>query len=252
MQHAISAQGPGAHQQNRRQLQEREKPTTVGRNGAHAAHIPYRITRCGKKKDDTELEEDNVSPQPYPATGSSGLQQVQALQEPQVKYASRPSVPFEQLRIKSSFSLNEARQNGNNRNEQQSAETPAAQSLPDVEVSDEAIRAAILSYAEAREKEGSRQIPVILRTAEIRFTAGTITLVLNNETQKEQFLSIRQNFLDELRLKVQSSRVSLEIDMSQQATETKAYKPVDIFKAMSEKNPALMELKKRFDLEIDY
>ncbi len=119
-------------------------------------------------------------------------------------------------------------------------------------MSDEAIRSAILSYAEAREKEGSRQIPVILRTAEIRFADNTITLVLNNETQKEQFLSIRQNFLDELRLKVQSSRVGLEIDISQKATETKAYKPVDIFKAMSDKNPALMELKKRFDLEIDY
>jgi hypothetical protein len=27
---------------------------------------------------------------------------------------------------------------------------------------------------------------------------------------------------------------------------------MDIFKAMSERNPALLELKKRFDLEIDY
>lgn len=114
------------------------------------------------------------------------------------------------------------------------------------------VKAAILSYADTKEKEGSRQIPTILKTAEILYADNTITLIINNETQKEQFLLIRQNFLDELRLKVQNSRIGLEIQISKSEAQVKAYKPMDIFKAMSDKNPALLELKKRFDLEIDY
>lgn len=177
---------------------------------------------------------------------------VQALQEPTVKYASRPSVPFEQLRIKSSFSLNEARQNGVGGGTETPAAGSNAPSLPDVDVSEEVVKAAVLRYAEAREKEGSRQLPVILKTAELRFADNLLTLVIHNETQKEQLLLVRQHFLDELRLTVQSSRLSLDIEISATEAAVKAYKPVDIFKAMADKNPALLELKKRFDLEIDY
>ena len=77
-------------------------------------------------------------------------------------------------------------------------------------------------------------------------------MFINNETQKEQLQMIRQEFVDELRKQLQNSAITLEIQITQAAKQTKAYKPVDIFKAMAEKNPALMELKKRFDLEIDY
>jgi DNA polymerase-3 subunit gamma/tau len=114
------------------------------------------------------------------------------------------------------------------------------------------VRAAILFYAETKEKEGSRQIPTILKTAEIGFAENTITLTINNETQKEQFLLIKQSFVDALRGQLQNSKVNLEIEISKSEMQVKAYKPIDIFKSMSEKNPALLELKKRFDLEIDY
>lgn len=124
--------------------------------------------------------------------------------------------------------------------------------MPDVEVSPEQVKAAIMAYADDKEKEGSRQIPVILRTAELKFEGSLVTLVLNNETQKEQFMLIRQSFLDDIRVRLQSSRIQIETDITEHQAQVKAYKPVDIFKAMTDKNPALMELKKRFDLEIDY
>jgi len=77
-------------------------------------------------------------------------------------------------------------------------------------------------------------------------------LIINNETQKEQFISIKQNFADAIRPALQNNTVNIEIKISEIESKTKAYKPLDVFKAMSEKNPALLELKKRFDLEIDY
>jgi len=79
-----------------------------------------------------------------------------------------------------------------------------------------------------------------------------IQITVANETQKEQLHEVKQAFVDELRLKLENHQITLQIDLSQTSTQVKAYKPADIFKAMSEKNPALLELKKRFDLEIDY
>ncbi|MBC7475888.1 MAG: hypothetical protein H7263_16520, partial [Candidatus Sericytochromatia bacterium] len=44
----------------------------------------------------------------------------------------------------------------------------------------------------------------------------------------------------------------LNIVVSEIAGEVKAYKPDDKFKMMAEKNPALLELKRRFDLNVEY
>lgn len=112
--------------------------------------------------------------------------------------------------------------------------------------------ASVLKYAELKQNEGARQIATILKTAGIGYAGNTLTLTLNNETQKEQFLLIRQHFVDGIRLDLQNSAIAVEVQLSELDVQTRAYKPSDIFKAMSEKNPALLEMKKRFDLEIDY
>jgi len=63
---------------------------------------------------------------------------------------------------------------------------------------------------------------------------------------------IRQNFIDEIRKALQNSSIGIEIRLSENEAQPKAYKPADIFKVMSEKNPVLLDMKKRFGLEIDY
>jgi hypothetical protein len=175
------------------------------------------------------------------------------LNEPEVKFATKPSVSFEQLKIKSSFSLGDAT---NFKSHQPTSPTIIVEDsntlLPNKEVSLEEIKATILNYAELKQQEGARQISTILRTADIVYENKTITLTLNNETQKEQFLLIKQSFVDTIRLQLQNTTLLVDIEISKITEQIKAYKPVDIFKAMSEKNPALLELKKRFDLEIDY
>ena len=120
------------------------------------------------------------------------------------------------------------------------------------EVSEEEVKAAIKNYADEKQKQGSRQLATIFNTSAPRFGNNIITLTIQNETQKEQLLFIKQDFIDEIRKQLQNNSIGLEVVTSTHETQTKAYKPIDIFKAMSEKNPALLELKKRFDLEIDY
>lgn len=91
-----------------------------------------------------------------------------------------------------------------------------------------------------------------LTTSAISFKNNTISLNLTNATQLEKIQNMKQELLDEIRKSLKDNRVSLEVSMSKTESITKAYKPSDIFKTMGEKNPALLELKKRFDLEIDY
>lgn len=176
-----------------------------------------------------------------------------ALKEPEVKFASKPSVPFEQLKIKSTFSLNEARQFQS----QPVSAAPIQEITPEAVTSNRELTATevkdyILAYAEEKLKQGARQTATIFKTAVVEFLNNRLKLILQNETQKEQVLGIKQEFIDTIRKDLQNQLLYLEIDIASSEVKTKAYKPADIFRAMTEKNPALLELKKRFDLEIDY
>lgn len=176
------------------------------------------------------------------------------LQGPEIKLASKPSVPFDQLKIKSAFSLNETKSNPTNKPSEASV-TPNQEVMPkeaNKEVTLEDVKTVITNYATAKQQSGARQLAVTLSTAQIDFSNKTITLKINNESQKEKLVAIKQEFLDELRKLLQNNLIGLEIETVTHEVQGKAYKPIDVFKNMAEKNPALLELKKRFDLEIDY
>jgi DNA polymerase-3 subunit gamma/tau len=204
-----------------------------------------------KKNDDTEVITVSQTPT---SPGNAAVQKAPVNQEPEIKVANKPTVNFNDLKkVKSEFSLNDAKNgqneksplNGVNENKNQS-------DLPNKEVNFEDVKTAILAYAESKEQKGSRQIATTLKTAGISFTNGMIMLMIQNETQREKLQDIRQEFLDEIRKKLQNNTIGLQVDISKQEVQSKAYKPADIFKAMIDKNPSLLELKKRFDLEIDY
>jgi DNA polymerase-3 subunit gamma/tau len=92
-----------------------------------------------------------------------------------------------------------------------------------------------------------------LTSSKITFQLIKLLLIeLNNEVQKEMLVNIKQDMLDELRKLVSNKQMQLEIKVSEIVGEIKAYKPADKFKLMAEKNPALLEFKKRFDLDIEY
>ena len=181
------------------------------------------------------------------------IQKISTLQEPEIKFASKPSLPFNQLNIKSEFSLNDLKKTQalNSISEDTNIISTSVPVL-NKEITIEDVKQAIVAYADLKEKSGARQLSITLTTAQLTFENNIIKLGINNETQREQLQNAKQVFLDELRKQLQNNLVGLEIELLQNQAETKAYKPKDVFKAMAEKNPALLELKKRFDLEIDY
>jgi DNA polymerase-3 subunit gamma/tau len=185
-------------------------------------------------------------------TAGAPIQKISSVTEPEIKFANKPTVSFNELKIKSGFSLNEARNGNSVKTEVVLTSEKSPEYQNNSEITFDAIKAAIFAFADIKQQQGSRQLYISLTTSVIELNANIITITINNETQREQLQNVKQDFLDELRKNLKNNTIGLEIAITRNEVQAKAYKPADIFKSMIEKNPALLELKKRFDLEIDY
>ncbi len=204
-----------------------------------------------KKKD--ELISDEI---PSSTSKSENAQKiVSANSTPPIRVADRPNVAFEKLKVKASFSLTELKNNSFKVTEEKELEIlaePALLQNQNAETTTEKIQAVVLKFSEDKLAQGSRQIATVFKSAKVSFTDKTVSLLLQNETQKEQVQNIRQEFVDYLRQTTGNTNLQFETSVDEVEQVVKAFKPSDVFKAMSSKNPSLLELKKRFDLEIDY
>lgn len=163
-----------------------------------------------------------------------------------IRQATAPTINLEQLRLKSTFSIQEAR-----------VMTGATQIVSEKEEQREVDRAVtadeVITYVRRFAVESPiRQMGILFGTNPLRFENNTLFVTIQNETQRELLGGFRQTFIDGVRSGLKNYSIALEVEMAQADTPQKAYKPADIFKEMAEKNPALTELRKRFDLEIDY
>lgn len=169
--------------------------------------------------------------------------------QPVIQTSSKPVVGFSELRIKSQFMLQD-----NGRNGQPVIETAVVveENVADIALSQERVDNAVKHYADEKAKEGLRQLYATLTSSKINLEGQTVVILLNNEVQRTMLTDIKQDMLDELRRLLTNKQTQLEIKVSEIMGEVKAYKPQDKFKQMADKNPALNELKKRFDLDIEY
>ncbi len=170
--------------------------------------------------------------------------------QPLVQTSAKPVVGFNDLKIKSQFMLKDQVQPQPVVSDVEVIRE--AVSTEDIPLSDERITNAIKTIAESRASQGNRQLYTTLTSNKITFNQSTIQIELTNEVQKEMLLNVKQDLLDELRKLLSNKQTQLEIYVSQSVSEIKAYKPNDKFKLLLEKNPLLGDLKKRFDLEVDY
>ena len=190
-----------------------------------------------KKNDIAEVVASGAKPSPP----SKPIQEEQPIRQ-----ATAPTINLEQLRLKSTFSIQEAR-----------VMTGTAQVVAEKEVQKEADRPVteeeVITFVRRYAKESPiRQMGILFGTNPLRFENNILYVTIQNETQRELLGGFRQTFIDGVRSGLRNYAIALEVEMTQTDAPQKAYKPVDIFKEMAEKNPALTELRKRFDLEIDY
>lgn len=124
--------------------------------------------------------------------------------------------------------------------------------IDDVEVTLESVLNGVNELAQLRFQNGNKQLHATLTSSKISLDNLTILIELNNEVQREMLFNIKQDMLDELRVFLKNKQIQIQLKVAETIESVKAYKPMDKFKIMSEKNPALLELKKRFDLDIEY
>jgi DNA polymerase-3 subunit gamma/tau len=125
-------------------------------------------------------------------------------------------------------------------------------SFDDIDLTSQRALDAVRQFAEEKNKSGNKQLYATLTSSKISLVDNTILIELNNEVQREMLVVIKQDMLDALRNILSNKKTQIEITVSEIVGEVKAYKPADKFKLMAEKNVALLEFKKRFDLDIEY
>ncbi|MBC7695188.1 MAG: DNA polymerase III subunit gamma/tau [Burkholderiales bacterium] len=171
--------------------------------------------------------------------------------QPVIQTSNKPLVGFTDLKIKSQFLLQNNVPTGQTIVIEADVVNDPQETI-DIELSAERALNAVKQFADEKVSTGNKQLYATLTSSKISFTDKTILIELNNEVQKEMLVGIKQDMLDELRKLAKNRLLQLEIKVSEVVGEVKAYKPADKFKLMAEKNPALMDLKKRFDLDIEY
>lgn len=175
--------------------------------------------------------------------------------KPEIKTASKPIVPISELKTTGTFSLKQVLTD--------TKIQEVAASSPEINQSVirdfnkpfifEDVKNAVTAFAKTKEVS-SKNIFISLNTAKLDLSqTNELKITLLNYSQLEKFQVIKQDMLDFIRQEIGNNTLTLVFVVEEhENTVVKAYKPIDKFKAMCDKNNALIELKKRFDLEIDY
>jgi len=79
-----------------------------------------------------------------------------------------------------------------------------------------------------------------------------ITLTIDNKAQEQGLEKEKQNILEFLRTRLSNHSISFEYHIEEMPNEAHLYTTKDKFNKLAEKNPNLLELKKRLNLDFDF
>ena len=109
-------------------------------------------------------------------------------------------------------------------------------------------------YAEEKENISKHNLLSVVRDKKVKLKENfNVCITLDNKVQEEVIKDEKTKLLGYLKTKLENDSISLTIYVTpRKEKEMKAYTDEDKFKKMVKKNPQLMNLKNKFDLEIDY
>ena len=103
------------------------------------------------------------------------------------------------------------------------------------------------------QEQGKKQIAVMLRPEMVSLQNETeILLDIENKAQIDGFEPSKQDFLDHIRKGLSNQNITLRMQEKVSDPTKRAYSPSEKFETMLGKNPALLALKNRLDMELDY
>ena len=101
-----------------------------------------------------------------------------------------------------------------------------------------------------KEKGKASLVTVFEETPEIE--NNTIQLMIENKALEDEFNYHKSDFLDFIRKELKNYAVQVETQINKDFKAKKAYTPQEKFEKMSEKNPSLITLKQKLDMDVGY
>ena len=111
-----------------------------------------------------------------------------------------------------------------------------------------------VQYANEKENVGKHNLLSVLRDKKAILKENfNVCITLDNKVQEEVLNDEKTKLLGYLKTQLENDSISLTVDITPlKEEEMKAYTAEDKFKKMVKKNPDLLNLKDKFDLEIDF
>ncbi len=133
-------------------------------------------------------------------------------------------------------------------------ETPViiTSTRPDKPFDFEALQDAWVSFARLRRQQNDITSEQVVLNRDLTLNGTTIHLTLDNTLQVGYLTELKPDLLGYLRNELQNSQIQLEHTVTVQEVKKMIYSSQDKYNYLAEKNPALHELRKVLNLEVDY
>jgi DNA polymerase-3 subunit gamma/tau len=128
----------------------------------------------------------------------------------------------------------------------------AAPTRPDKPFVLEQLQATWNAFARLRHQQYDSATEQLVLNRELVLNGTVIRINLDNTLQVGYLTDLKPDLMGYLREQLQNSQVQLEHTVTLQEVKKMIYSSQDKFNFMAEKNPALLELRKTLNLEVDY
>ncbi|GAB3541247.1 DNA polymerase III subunit gamma/tau [Spirosoma fluminis] len=127
-----------------------------------------------------------------------------------------------------------------------------APTRPDKPFIFEQLQAAWSAFARIRQQQNDSASEQLILNRDIVLDGTTIRITLDNTLQVGYLTEVKPELLGYLRSQLQNSQIQIEHEVRLQEVKKMIYSPQDKYNYLAEKNPALHELRKALNLEVDY
>jgi len=109
-----------------------------------------------------------------------------------------------------------------------------------------------LAFVKLRRQQNDSTTEQLVLNRTLTLNGTIIQITLDNTLQADYLTEVKPELLGYLREQLQNSRIQLEHVVTQQEVKKMIYSSQDKYNFMADKNPALHELRKVLNLEVDY
>ena len=135
---------------------------------------------------------------------------------------------------------------------EEEAPVVAAPTRPDQSFDLEELQAAWMAFTKLRHQQNDSATEQLVLNRALTLNGTNIHITLDNTLQVGYLTELKPELLGYLRDKLQNSRIQLDHTVTQQEVKKMIYSSQDKYNFMADKNPALHELRKVLNLEVDY